>query len=217
MRNIAVANIVGVLWAAGMFAWFFLSALYLQRVLGYAPLKVGLSFLPSNIIMAIFSLGLSARLVTKFGIKKPLSIGLFLAAAGLVPVARAPAQGANFLWDVLPSMVLLGFGAGMAFNPMLLAATNDVPQNGSGLASGLVNTSFMMGGALGLAVLASIAAASTASLLSSGQPELIALTSGYHAAFFVGGIFAALGASSAALFLSVHTQEQPNCFIIAHY
>lgn len=206
MRNIATANIVGVLWAAGMFAWFFLSALYLQLVLGYKPMQIGLSFLPANLIMAVFSLGLSAKLVIKFGIKKPLSVGLFLAAAGLALLARAPVNG-NFVTDVLPSMVLLGFGAGMAFNPMLLAAMSDAPQNESGLASGLVNTAFMMGGALGLAVLASIAASRASGLIASGANNLFALTSGYHAAFLVGGISAALGATLAAVFL--RTKNSP--------
>jgi EmrB/QacA subfamily drug resistance transporter len=200
LRNVATANIVGVLWAAGMFAWFFLSALYLQTVLGYTPLKVGLSFLPSNLIMGVFSLGLSAKLVVRFGIKKPLAVGLFLAALGLMFLARAPIDG-NFIRDVLPSMILLGFGAGMAFNPMLLAAMSDVSQNESGLASGLVNTAFMMGGALGLAVLASLAAGRTESLLGSGSEQLAALTGGYHVAFLVGGLFTLLGSIVAAIFL----------------
>jgi len=189
LRNIAVSNIVGVLWAAAMFAWFFLSALYLQLVLGYTPLQVGLAFLPANLIMAVFSLGLSARLVMRFGIRLPLGAGLGLAAAGLILFARAPVDG-SFAIDVLPSMLLLGIGAGMAFNPVLLAAMSDVSPNEAGLASGIVNTSFMMGGALGLAVLASLAASRTDTLLSSGESHLAALTGGYHLAFLAGGIFA---------------------------
>src|SRR5205823_5166215 len=143
LRNVATANVVGVLWAAAMFAWFFLSALYLQLVLGYSPLQVGLAFLPANLIMGAFSLGLSARLVMRFGIRPPLATGLLLAAVGLVLFARAPVDG-NFVVDVLPSMILLGFGAGMAFNPMLLAAMSDAKPSESGLASGIVNTAFMM-------------------------------------------------------------------------
>ena len=189
LRNIAVSNIVGVLWAAAMFAWFFLSALYLQLVLGYTPLQVGLAFLPANLIMAVFSLGLSARLVMRFGIRLPLGAGLGLAAVGLILFARAPVDG-SFAIDVLPSMILLGIGAGMAFNPLLLAAMSDVSPNEAGLASGIVNTSFMMGGALGLAVLASLAASRTDTLLSSGESHLTALTGGYHLAFLAGGIFA---------------------------
>jgi EmrB/QacA subfamily drug resistance transporter len=189
LRNLAVSNVIGVLWAAAMFAWFFLSALYLQLVLGYTPLEVGLAFLPGNLIMAEFSLGLSARIVMRFGVRAPLGIGLGLAALGLLLFARAPVDGS--LIDVLPSMILLGIGAGMAFNPLLLAAMGDVPQEEAGLASGVVNTAFMMGGALGLAVLASLAASRTDTLLESGSGELEALAGGYHAAFLVGAIFAA--------------------------
>src|SRR5262245_6453729 len=200
LRNLAISNVVGVLWAAAMFAWFFLSALYLQLVLGYSPLEVGLAFLPGNLIMAVFSLGLSARLVMRFGIRTPLGVGLGLAALGLLLFARAPVDGTLTL-DVLPSMILLGIGAGMAFNPVLLAAMGDVPQNEAGLASGVVNTAFMMGGALGLAVLASLAASRTSSLRESGSSELAALTGGYHAAFLVGAIFAAAAAIIGAVFL----------------
>ncbi|MFY4017273.1 MFS transporter, partial [Achromobacter xylosoxidans] len=158
LRNVATANVVGVLWAAGMFAWFFVSALYMQLVLGYDAMQVGLAFLPANLIMAAFSLGLSAKLVMRFGIRGPLATGLLMAALGLALFARAPVDG-HFSADVLPGMLLLGLGAGIAFNPMLLAAMSDVEPSQSGLASGVVNTAFMMGGALGLAVLASLAAA----------------------------------------------------------
>jgi MFS family permease len=176
-----------------MFAWFFLSALYLQLVLGYKPLEVGLAFLPSNLIMGAFSIGLSAKLVMRYGFRKPLAVGLLLAAAGLALFARAPVDG-TFVVDVLPSMILLGVGAGMAFNPVLLAAMSDVEPKDAGLASGLVNTSFMMGGALGLAVLASIAASRTHTLRLGGASELSALTGGYHVAFLVGAAFAAAAA-----------------------
>jgi MFS family permease len=194
LRNLATANVVAVMWAAAMFAWFFLSALYMQLVLHYSPLQVGLAFLPANLIMGGFSLGLSAKLVMRFGIRRPLTIGLVLAAIGLLLFSRASVHG-SFLPDVLPSMVLLGIGGGMAFNPMLLAAMSDVDPSESGLASGVVNTSFMMGGALGLAILASLAASRTSSLLSSGHGHLAALDGGYHLAFLVGAIFAALAAA----------------------
>ncbi len=200
LRNVATANGVGVLWAASMFAWFFLSALYLQLVLGYSPLQVGLAFLPSNIIMGVFSLGVSAKLVMRFGIRLPLATGLLLAAAGLVLFARAPVDG-SFVVDVLPSMILLGFGAGMALNPVLLAAMSDVDPSEAGLASGVVNTAFMMGGALGLAVLASLAASRTDSLSANGDSHLAALTGGYHVAFLLGAIFAAAAALIGAVLL----------------
>jgi EmrB/QacA subfamily drug resistance transporter len=192
LRNVATSNVVGMLWAAAMFAWFFLSALYLQLVLGYSPLKVGLAFLPSNVIMAAFSIGLSAKLVMRFGIRTPLATGLLLAAAGLALFARLPVDG-NFVVDVLPSMILLGFGAGMALNPLLLAAMSDVAPEESGLASGIVNTSFMMGGALGLAILASVAASRTEALAAT-HGHLAALTGGYHVAFAIGALFAGAAA-----------------------
>jgi MFS family permease len=190
-----------------MFAWFFVSALYLQLVLGYSPLQVGLAFLPANLIMGVLSVGLSAKLVMRFGFRPPLAAGLGLAAAGLVLFARAPVDG-NFVVDVLPSMILLGLGAGTAFNPVLLAAMSDVKQSEAGLASGVVNTSFMMGGALGLAVLASLAASRTDTLLASGDSSLVALTGGYHVAFLVGAVFAATGAALGAVLLRSGAQAQ---------
>jgi EmrB/QacA subfamily drug resistance transporter len=200
LRSVSGANLVAVLWAAGLFAWFFISALYLQLVLGRGPMEVGLAFLPANVIMAIFSLGLSARLVMRFGIRGPLVCGLLLAAAGLLLFARAPADGSVWL-DVIPGMTLLGVGAGIAFNPLLLAAMGDVAPADSGLASGMVNTSFMMGGALGLAVLASLAAARTQHALALGSAAIEALNAGYHLAFAAGAGFVVLGAALAALLL----------------
>ena len=202
LRNVAVSNVVGVLWAAAMFAWFFLSALYLQLVLGYSPLQVGLAFLPANLVMGAFSLGLSAKLVMRFGIRAPLAVGLLIAALGLLLFARAPVDG-SFAVDVLPSMLLLGFGAGMAFNPVLLAAMSDVEPSESGLASGVVNTSFMMGGALGLAVLASLAAARSDSLASAGADAVTALNGGYHVAFVVGAVCAATAGVLGGLLLRI--------------
>jgi MFS family permease len=204
-RNLTVSNIIGVLWAAALFAWFFLSALYMQLVLDYTPFEVGLAFLPSNLIMGAFSLGLSARIVLRFGIKRPLGVGLLFAAAGLALFARAPVD-ASFLIDVLPSMILLGIGGGIAFNPVLLAAMSDVSASESGLASGLVNTAFMMGGALGLAILASLADAKLDTIVAAGGDRRVALTTGYHAAFFVGAIIAAI---AAALSYSLLQERKP--------
>jgi EmrB/QacA subfamily drug resistance transporter len=206
LRNLATANAIGVLWAAAMFAWFFLAALYLQLVLGYSPLQVGLAFLPSNLIMGVFSLGLSAKLVMRYGIRLPLSTGLLLAALGLVLFVRAPVGG-SFVVDVLPSMILLGIGAGMAFNPVLLAAMSDVEPSEAGLASGVVNTSFMMGGALGLAVLASLAASRSASLRASGEGVRAALVGGYHVAFLAGAICAVIAAGLGAVLLRADVSE----------
>ena len=200
LRNVATANVAGVFWAAAMFAWFFISALYLQLVLGYSPMQVGLAFLPANLIMAAFSVGLSAKLVMRFGIRWPLAVGLLIAAVGLACFARAPVGG-DFVVHVLPGMLLLGLGAGIAFNPMLLAAMSDVRPEDAGLASGVVNTAFMMGGSLGLAVLASLAAARTGAQLAAGAPQVVALNAGYQLAFVVGAVFAAAAAVLSAVFL----------------
>jgi predicted MFS family arabinose efflux permease len=205
-RNLSVANGVGVLWSAGMFAWFFFSAQYLGLVLGYDPLHVGLAFLPANIIMGAFSLGLSARIVMRFGTRLPIGVGMALVSLGLLLFARAPVNG-SFWLDVLPTMLVLGIGVGMAMNPVLIAAMSDVEPSESGLASGIVNTGFMMGGALGLAVLASLAAWRTGSVGSA--TEAAALNSGYHLAFLVGAVFAGL-ASVLAVVLLRDRSPQPH-------
>jgi MFS family permease len=147
-------------------------------------------------------------MVMRFGIRLPLAAGLFLAAVGLLLFALAPVDG-GFVVHVLPGMTLLGLGAGMAFNPVLLAAMSDVDPSQSGLASGIVNTSFMMGGALGLAVLASLAAARTDSLLASGAASPAALNGGYHVAFMMGAVFAAAAALLGAVLLRAqHASER---------
>jgi EmrB/QacA subfamily drug resistance transporter len=197
VRNLAASSVTGVLWTAAMFANFFLTTLYLQQVLGYSPLLTGLAFLPGNLIMAGLSVGAAARLVSRFGIKPPLVGGLLLTAAGLALLGFAPVGG-HFATNVLPAGILLGIGAGIALAPLLLAATGDLPPSDSGLASGIANTSFMLGGALGLAVLASLAAGTTQHLTAAGRPHLAALTSGYHVAFWVGAACAALAALIAA-------------------
>lgn len=210
LRNISTANIISVLWAAAMFAWFFLSALYLQLILKYSPLEVGLTFLPPNLIMAAFSIGLSAKIVMRFGIKLPLVGGLLLAGIGLALFVRAPIH-ATFAYDILPNMLLLGIGAGMAFNPILLAAMNDVKPEESGLASGLVNTSFMMGGSLGLAILASLAAFQTQRLAFQHTNAIVALNGGYHVAFLLGASCSFIAALIGALLLrTTAAKTQPH-------
>ena len=212
-RTISTANAVAVLLAGAMFAWFFLTALYLQFVRGYGPLEVGLAFLPSSLIMGAFSLGLSAKLVMRFGIRTPLVAGMLFMAAGLLLFARVPVDG-SFVVDVLPGSILLAIGAGMGFNPLLLAAMGDVEPTQAGLASGLVNTAFMMGGALGLAILASLSASRSDSLLASGDSRVEALTGGYHAAFLVGALFAVAGAAVGGLLIRAEQPQmepQPEC------
>jgi MFS family permease len=200
LRNLATANVIGVLSAAAMFAWFFLSALYLQLVLGYSPLQVGLAFLPANLLVGGFSIGISAKLVMRFGIRPPLIAGMLFWTVGFLLFARVPVNG-DYLTDVLPAMLVLGVGAGIGFNPVLLAAMNDVEPTEAGLASGVVNTSFMMGGALGLAVLASAAASRTSTLIGHGEGEAAALTGGYHVAFLIGAAFTLIAAALAVLVL----------------
>ncbi len=200
LRNVSVSQVVGVLWAAAMFAWFFLSALYLQKVLHYDALDVGLAFVPMSVVMAYCSLRVSDKLVMRFGIRPPLTVGLLLAAASLGLFSRAPVGG-SFVVDVLPSMILLGIGAGIAFNPVLLAAMGDVEPHEAGLASGVVNTSFMMGGALGLAVLVSISSARTDHLLAGGGSSVEALNGGLQLAFAVGAVAALLAAVVGGVFL----------------
>ncbi len=204
--NVSTANIVGVLMAAGMFAYFFFSALYLQLVLEYSPLEVGLAYLPGTVIWGASSLLLSDRLVMRFGIKKPLLTGLALMTFALVLLARTPADG-NWAIDILPATILVGIGAGIAFNPLLLAAMSGVEPTEAGLASGVVNTAFMMGGALGLAVLASLAASRSDTLIASGDGQLVGLNGGYHVAFLVGACFVAASAIGAALLRTAAAPE----------
>lgn len=213
-RNIVVSQVVGVLWAAAMFAWFFLAALYLQQVLGYGALEVGLAFIPTSVVMAWCSLRVSDRLVMRFGIRPPLVVGLSLAAASLALFSRAPVDG-TFAVDVLPSMLLLGAGAGIAFNPVLLAAMGDVEPHESGLASGVVNTSFMMGGALGLAILVSISTARTSTLADAGAAPLEALNGGFQLAFAAGAVFAAVAALVGGLLLRPKPMVAPEEVVAA--
>ena len=208
LRNVSVSQVVGALWAAAMFAWFFLAALYLQQVLGYSALEVGLAFVPTSLVMMFCSLKVSDRLVMAYGIRPPLTVGLALAAASLALFAMAPVDG-NFVTDVLPSMVLLGIGAGIAFNPVLLAAMGDVEPHEAGLASGVVNTSFMMGGALGLAVLVAVSDSRTTSLAAGGADPVEALHGGLQVAFAVGAIAAALAAVVGGVFLRPQPMVAP--------
>ena len=214
LRNVAVSQIVGVLWAAAMFAWFFLSALYLQQVLGYSALEVGLAFIPTSVVMALCSLRLSDRLVMRFGIRPPLVAGLLLASASLALFARAPVDG-GFVTDILPSMLLLGVGAGIAFNPVLLAAMGDVEPHESGLASGVVNTSFMMGGALGLAVLVSLSTWRTDALTADGATPLEALNGGLQLAFAAGAVSALLAAVVGGVFLRPKPMQATDAHAVA--
>ena len=199
-RNLTVSNVIMALAVVGMFGWFFFSALYLQRVLGYDSLATGLAYLPATIALGAISQGPSAWAVNRFGMKPTIIGGLSMMALGLLLFARAPVGG-SFLLDVLPGMLVLGVGAAFAFMAVILASTTGVPENEAGLASGLVNTSQQMGGALGLAVLAAVAAAYTAVLAGPNPDAIAALNSGYHAAFLAGAVCVLLGVLIAATLL----------------
>ena len=156
-RNVSGANAVQALSVAGMFGMFFMGALYLQRVLGYDALQTGLAFLPATLVMAWLSLGYSQKLIMGFGARSTLIPGLGLIAASLALFTQAPVDG-SYVQHVLPVMVLLGAGAGMAFPALMTLAMSGATQSDAGLASGLVNTTVQVGGALGLAVLATLSA-----------------------------------------------------------
>jgi EmrB/QacA subfamily drug resistance transporter len=203
-RNLAGANIVQALFVSGMFGMFFLGALYLQRVLGYDALEVGLAFLPVTVVIGFLSLGYAERLNMRFGPKATLLPGLVLTAIALVLFARAPVDG-SYIGDLLPVMVLLGTGAGLAFPALAMLAMSSVRPSEAGLASGLVNTSLQVGGALGLAVLATMATERTGSLRATGDTVASALTGGYHLAFLIGA-----GLAVAAIGVAVAMLRSPN-------
>jgi MFS family permease len=184
-RNVSGANAVQALFVAGMFGMFFLGSLYLERVLGYGPLEIGLAFLPVALAIGILSVGFSERLIMRFGAKPVLLVGQALITAGLVLFALSPVQS-SYLGDLLAPMLLLGLGAGLSFPSLMGLAMSSATAEDSGLASGLVNTSLQVGGALGLAVLATLSATRSDTLLASGSSPDAALTGGFHLAFWVG-------------------------------
>ncbi len=184
-RNVAGANLVMALLVVGFFSMFFLGALYLQGILDYSPLGVGLAFLPSCIVMGTLSLGYAERLIMGIGARATLIAGLVFAAAGLLLFARAPVDG-SYVTDLLPVMLLLGGGAGLAFPALMTLAMSGATESDSGLASGLVNTTVQVGGAIGLAVLATLASERTDALRADGVSSDSALNSGYHLAYLTG-------------------------------
>ncbi len=184
-RTVSGANLIQVLMVAGMFGVFFLGALYMQRVLHYNAIQVGLAFLPVALGIAAMSLGVSARLINRVGARATLLPGLVLIAAGLVLFSRVPVH-ARYVTDLLPAMVPLGIGGGLAFPSLITLAMSSATPEDSGLVSGLVNTTQQVGGALGLAVLATLSTTHTTSALADGRSLPDSLTSGYHLAFGIG-------------------------------
>jgi EmrB/QacA subfamily drug resistance transporter len=184
-RNVSGANAVQGLMVVGMYGMFFLGALYMQRILGYDALEVGLAFLPTTLVMGAMSFNVSARLNTRYGPKATLIPSMVVIAVGLVLFAQTPVD-ANYASDLLPALALLGLGAGLAFPSLMTLAMSGATRSDSGLASGLVNTSVQVGGALGLAVLATLATDRTETLQADGESVASALNSGYHLAYLVG-------------------------------
>jgi EmrB/QacA subfamily drug resistance transporter len=184
-RNVSGANLVQALAVAGMFGMFFLGALYLQRILGYDALDIGLAFLPATVVMGVLSLRYSGPLIMRFGARTTLIPGLVLILAGLAVFAQAPVGG-DYIKHVLPVMILLGAGAGISFPALMTLAMSGATQSDAGLASGLVNTTVQVGGALGLAVLATLSTSRSNSLVADGHSTASALTSGYHLSFWIG-------------------------------
>jgi len=203
-RNITGANLIQVLSVAGMFGMFFLGALYLQRILGYDAMQTGLAFLPVTILMGTLSVRYTDRLVMRFGARTMVLGGLVLFMMGLVLFARAPVDG-GYVFHILPVMILLGTGAGLCFPALMTLAMSGATPSDAGLASGLINTTAQVGGALGLAVLATLSATRSSELIGDGESTATALTSGYHLAF---GIGAGLVVVAIAIALTVLQPER---------
>ena len=189
-RNVSGANVIQALTVAGMFGLFFLGSLYLEKVLGYDPLEIGLAFLPTTLIMGVLSFRYTEPLITRFGARKALLTGLVLVTIGLALFTQAPVDG-SYVANVLPPLVLLGIGIGVSFPSLMTIAMSGATREDAGLASGLVNTTAQVGGALGLAVLATLSTTRSNNLIAEGQSKAAALTSGYHLAFLIGAILLA--------------------------
>jgi hypothetical protein len=191
-RNVTGANLVMALLVVGFFSMFFLGALYLQGILGYSPLGVGLAFLPACIVMGWLSLGYAERLIMGIGPRRVLVAGLAAAGGGLLLFTQASVDG-DYVSDILGVMLLLGAGAGLCFPALMTLAMSGATRTDSGLASGLINSTVQVGGAVGLAVLATLATERTEGLLADGETTAAALNSGYHLAYLVGAILVGVG------------------------
>ncbi len=184
-RNVSGANVVEALLVAGMFGTFFMGSLYMERVLGYDPLEIGLAFLPATLIMGTLSVRYAEPLIMRFGARRALVTGMVLVAASLALFTRAPVGG-DYVEHLLPVMILLGLGIGICFPALMSIAMSGATQADAGLASGLVNTSAQVGGAIGLAVLATLSTTRSDNLIADGESTASALTGGYHLAFWIG-------------------------------
>ena len=206
-RNVSGANAIQALSVAGMFGMFFLGSLYLERVLGYSALEIGLAFIPVTIVMGTLSVRYTEPLVMRFGARTMVILGMALIAAGLLLFTRTPVDG-SYLRDMLAPMILFGMGAGLSFPALMTVAMSGATQEDAGLASGLVNTSAQVGGALGLAVLATLSASRSDDLLQGGEATASALTSGYHLAFLIGAVLVVAAIAVAVAVLQPEEQAE---------
>jgi EmrB/QacA subfamily drug resistance transporter len=206
-RSVSSANGIVFMLGAAMFAMWYFASLYMQQVLGYSPLEAGVAFIPMTLTIAAASV-LASRLVGRVGAKPLLVVGMLGQTAGMLLFSRISADG-SFLGDILLAGVVTAAGMGAAFAPVTIAAVSGVASSEAGLASGLVNTSRLLGGALGLAVLATVATEHTAALTGGGNPSATALTAGFARAFEVGAGFALIGALVALLALQARPRREP--------
>jgi EmrB/QacA subfamily drug resistance transporter len=192
LRTLTGANVVGLLLGASLFSMFFFISLYMQQVLGYSAIHAGLSYLPLAVTI-IVAAGLGGQLVTRFGFKPVLATGMLFVSAGLLWFSQV-SLGGGFLTDILGPSLLAAIGLGFGFVTSTIAAVSGVEDREQGLASGLINTSQQIGGALGLAVLSTIATSRTDSVMASGGSTVPnALTEGFQSAFLGGAVIALLG------------------------
>ena len=196
-RNVSGANVIQALLVAGMYGMFFLAALYMERILHYEPLEIGLAFLPSTIVMGTLSVRYTERLIMRFGAKTLLFPGLLMIMVGLLLFTQTPVDG-TYVAHILAPMVLIGGGVGISFPALMTISMSGATQEDAGLASGLVNTTLQVGGALGLAVLATLSAEKTQSLREAGEPAAAALNGGYHLAYVIGAalVLASIGVAA---------------------
>ena len=199
-RNVSGANLVMALLVVGMFGLFFLGALYMQLVLGYEPLEVGLAFLPATLVMGTLSLRFTDKLNMRYGPRAVLITGLSLLLVAMLLFARTPVDG-NYLVDIFPTMLIFGAGAGVAFPALMMLAMSGATPSDAGLASGLVNTTGQVGGAIGLALLATLSTERTQSLLADGESNASALNSGFHLAYLIGAACAVVAIVTAVTVL----------------
>jgi EmrB/QacA subfamily drug resistance transporter len=206
-KTIAGANVAGFIMGSAMFAMFLMLTLYMQQVLGYSAMKTGVAYL-AVAGTAIFTSAIAAQLVTRIGVKPVLVTGMVALTAGLVYFTQV-SVGGSYLGDLLPGFLLVAVGIGFAFVPISIAALAGVQAAEAGLASGLINTSQQIGGALGIAALSSIATSRTADAIAGGATQSSALVSGFHGAFLAGAIIGALGIAASLALIRGEELQQP--------